>query len=76
MRVLVLCVLVHKAHGHCDCCEAMHRCACLCALVHKAHGHCDCCEAMHACACLWMNKARSHMGLLGGDACVCLFVDE
>jgi len=24
MRVLVLCVLVDKAHGHCDCCEAMH----------------------------------------------------
>jgi hypothetical protein len=38
-----------KAHGHCDCCEAMHVCACLCALAHKAHGHCDWCETMHAC---------------------------
>jgi len=26
--VLVLCVLVRKAHGDCDCCEAMHACAC------------------------------------------------
>jgi hypothetical protein len=44
-----LCVLVHKAHGHCDCCQAMHACACLCVLVHKAHAHCDCCQAMHVC---------------------------
>jgi hypothetical protein len=26
MRVLVLRVLMHKAHAHCDCCEAMHAC--------------------------------------------------
>jgi hypothetical protein len=22
-----------KAHGHCDCCQAMHACACLCVLA-------------------------------------------
>jgi hypothetical protein len=42
-------LLVHKAHGDCDCCEAIHVCACLCVVVHEAFGHCDCCEAMHAC---------------------------
>jgi hypothetical protein len=25
-----LCVLVHKAHGHCDCSEAMHACVRVC----------------------------------------------
>ena len=34
-----LCVLMHEAHGHCDCCKAMHGCCCLFGLVHKAHGH-------------------------------------
>jgi len=51
----------------------MHVCECVFELV-KAHGHCDCCEAMHACACLCMNKARTHMGLLRGDACMCASV--
>ncbi len=49
--------------------RCIHVWECVFGLV-KAHGHCDCCEAMHACACLCMNKARTHMGLLRGDACM------
>ena len=44
-----VCLGLCKAHAPCDCCEAMHACACLCVLMHEAHAHCDCCEAMHAC---------------------------
>jgi hypothetical protein len=53
--------------------RCMHVWECVFELV-KAHGHCDCCEAMHACACLSMNKARTHMRWLRGDACMCASV--
>ncbi len=42
-----VCLGLNKAHGDCDCCEAMHACMEVCVLVHKAHGQCDFCEAMH-----------------------------
>ena len=42
-----------KAHGDCDCCEAMHACMEVCVSaclgLCKAHGHCDRCEVMHGC---------------------------
>jgi hypothetical protein len=50
MCVLFVCTNENMVCAHCDCCEAMHACACLC--MNKAHGHSDCCAAMHACACL------------------------
>jgi hypothetical protein len=46
-------------------------CGRVCLGLNTAHAHGDCCEAMHACACLCMNKARTHMWLLRGDACMC-----
>ena len=66
-----VCLGLNKAHGHCDCCEAMHACACacLCVFIHEAQGHCDCCNAMCACSfCVCMSQvyARSH----GCEACV------
>jgi hypothetical protein len=38
-----------KAHGQCDCCEAMHSCMYVYQCMTKVYCHCDCCEAMHAC---------------------------
>ena len=57
-----LCVIMHKAHAHCDCCEEMHACTCLCLVIQEAHAHYDCCEAMHLCACLCVlvHKAHAH----------------
>jgi hypothetical protein len=46
MCVLFVCTDENMVCAHCDCCEAMHACACLC--MNKAHGHSDCCEAVHA----------------------------
>jgi hypothetical protein len=47
-----VCLGLHKAHAHCDCCEAMHACACCVCDMNKAHAQGDCCEAMHACGCV------------------------
>ena len=56
------CLSLVKAHAHCDCCEAMHACACFVCGTNKVYAHCDCCEATHACACLCVlvHKAHGH----------------
>ncbi len=39
MRVLVLCVRMHKAHAQGDCCEAMHACVGVYFRACKRHMH-------------------------------------
>jgi hypothetical protein len=77
MRVLVFVCsgVLHQAHSHCDCFEAMRACGCLGVLVHKAHGHCACREAIRACSCLriLVHKAHGHCDCCEAmHVCACL----
>ena len=66
-----MCLALHEAHAHCDCCEAMHACACCLCGMNKAHAHCDCCEAMHACVgvCVWA-CARRMLTVIAARRCM------
>jgi hypothetical protein len=74
MHACACCVCdMNKAHGHCDCCEAMR--ACVGGVCVWSHGQCDCCEAMQACACLCVLVHEAHGHCDCCDACMCvLFV--
>ncbi len=53
---------LYKAHGHCDCCDAMYAFVQVFFCSHMAYAHGDCCEAMHACVrvCVGLCKAHGH----------------